>query len=514
MVKFDKKAKRLLAIASTAYALLTVTTVVLFGLRGIGELPVTSVINISVDIFGMIMGCVIFVSCIIDVAKTGANYRIFMYLLNIVFLGLFTDAAAWMLDGIPSLRIVNIIANTLYYMATPMAACLFYMFITTQLKLGESRLRIMQKALDAGLMVTTLVILLNIPFHYLFTVGADGVYRREPFAFACNIYGYITMIAALWLIFRERKQLERYKIVTLILYVLLPIVVSIFTAMVYGLSIGYPVTMCIMLLMYCIINVSQGRAQVANARDMEVAAAIQNGVMPRKFPPFPDRKEFDIYAYMDPAKEVGGDFYDFFLIDEDHIGVVIADVSGKGVPAALFMMVTKALIKTTCVQGGDSPGEALFKVNNQLLNSAGELSMFVTVWLAKIEISTGKGISVNAGHEHPAMLRHGGEFELIEYSHSPAVCVIPDMVFEEREFRLNEGDMLFVYTDGVPEAVNHKRKQFDTGRMLEALNKGKWETPKDTIESVKQSLEDFVEDAEQFDDITMLCFEYRGGEKA
>lgn len=514
MKNLDRKTRRVFTVAAISYLVLTLLTMVLFCLKGIHSMPVTSVINISVDIFGMITGYVIFVTCLIDVAKTGVNYKIYMYLLNVVFLGLFTDAGAWMADGIPSLRILNIIDNTLYYMCTPTAACFFYMYITKQLKMSKESLRTRQKYLNAGLIVTVGVILLNIPFGFLFTVGADGVYHREALSPICNIYGYLTMIAALILIYRERKQLERYKIVTLLLYALLPIVVSIFTTMVYGLSIGYPVTMCIMLLMYCIINVSQGRAQAANSRDMEVAAAIQNGVMPRKFPPFPDRKEFDIYAYMDPAKEVGGDFYDFFLIDEDHIGVVIADVSGKGVPAALFMMVTKALIKTTCVQGGDSPGEALFKVNNQLLNSAGELSMFVTVWLAKIEISTGKGISVNAGHEHPAMLRHGGEFELIEYLHSPAVCVIPDMVFEEREFRLNEGDMLFVYTDGVPEAVNHKRKQFDTGRMLEALNKGKWETPKDTIESVKQSLEDFVEDAEQFDDITMLCFEYRGGEKA
>ena len=511
-MKLDKKTRRIFLLASIAYALLTLLVMVFFALRGKDELPVQSVINISIDIFAMIMGCVIFLTCLIDVAKTGANYRIYMYLLNVVFLGLLTDAGAWMADGVPALRIVNISLNTLYYMATPMAACLFYMFITTQLKLGEARLHTMQKFLNAGLMITIGVILLNLPFRFLFDVGADGVYRRAAFSPICNIYGYITMLAALILIFRERKQLESYKIVTLLLYVITPIVVSIFTAMSYGLSIGYPVTMCIMLLMYCIINVSQGRAQAANARDMEVAAAIQNGVMPRRFPPFPDRKEFDIYAYMDPAKEVGGDFYDFFLIDSDHIGLVIADVSGKGVPAALFMMITKALIKNTMIQTGDDPGDALYKVNNQLLNSAGELSMFVTIWLAKIEISTGRGVAVNAGHEHPAILRSGGDFELVEYPHSPAVCVIPDMDFGEREFKLDKGDMLFVYTDGVPEAMNHGRKQYDTDRMLKALNSEGKEDPRVSVENVKASLAEYVADAEQFDDITMLCFKYNGGE--
>ncbi|MCR4586537.1 MAG: serine/threonine-protein phosphatase [Lachnospiraceae bacterium] len=510
MKRLDKKNKRILVGALLTYAFFTVLTLVLFIVRDAKTLPVTSVINISMDMIGMIMGCVLFVTCLIDVAKTGANYRIYMYLLNVVFTGLMTDAMAWMADGISSLRICNILINTIYYMCTSMAACLFYLFITTQMKLGEKRLLNMRRFLDLGLIITIAVILINIPFGFLFTVSEDGVYKRELLSPLSNIYGYVTMIAALVLISKEKKQLERYKIITFLLYALLPIVVSIFSTVVYGLSIGYPVTMCIMLLMYCIINVSQGRAQAANARDMEVASAIQLGVLPRIFPPFPERKEFDIYAYMDPAKEVGGDFYDFFLIDEDHLGLVIADVSGKGVPAALFMMITKALVKTRCL-GGDSPAEALYKINNQLLASTSDLGMFVTVWLAVIEISSGRGVSVNAGHEHPAILRHGGSFELVEYPHSPAVCVLEDMEFAEREFEMKSGDVLFVYTDGVPEAMNHRREQFETDRMLKALNDAGDDDTKEIVESVKTALADYVADAEQFDDITMLCFKYHGG---
>ena len=505
MRKFDKRTKRVFMTAAISYMFLTMFTMVLFDLRDIHTLPVTSVINISVDIFGMITGCVIFVSCLIDVAKMRVNYKIYMYLLNVVFLGLFTDAGAWLMDGIPSLRPLNMIDNTLYYLCTPIAAAFFYLFITTQLKLGEKTLNTMRKVLRIGLAVTVVAILVNIPFGYLFTVGEDGVYRREALAHVPNIYGYVTMIAALILINRERKQLERYKIVTLTIYALLPVAVSLFTTAVYGLSIGYAVTMCIMLLMYCIINVSQGRAQAANERDMQVASAIQNGMMPRIFPPFPERKEFDIYAYMDPAKEVGGDYYDFFFTDEDHIALVIADVSGKGVPAALFMMITKALIKNR-MQGGDSPAEALYKINNQLLNGTSDHGMFVTVWMAKLEISSGKGVSVNAGHEHPAICRKNGKFELVEYQHSPAVCLIEDMEFEEREFRLDKGDMLFVYTDGVPEAMNNRRQMFDTERMLEALNRSSDGMPKDCIENVKEAIAEYIGDAEQFDDTTMLCF--------
>ncbi len=498
-------------LAVTVVCVLSVVlTIVAFVLRGPAGLPFAYTINIAVDIFGMVIGYVIAATCIIDVAKTGINYRIFFFLLNVVHMGLLTDAGAWLVDGVPSLRIVNILDNTLYYACTPVAAYCFYMFITTQLKLGEKSLKTMRKYLMAGLVITLLIIFFNLPFGYLFTVGEDGIYHRQFFSPYYNIYGYATMLAALVLIRKERKQLEKYKIVTLVIYAIVPIIVSIFTAAVYGLSLGYATTMCIMILMYGIINVSQGREQVATMRDLEVASAIQESMMPRIFPPYPDRSEIDIYAYMDPAKEVGGDFYDFFFTDPDHLVLVIADVSGKGVPAALFMMITKVLIKNS-MQGGYSPGEALYKINNQMVEGGEELGMFVTVWIAKIEISTGRGVSVNAGHEHPVICRAGGEFEVLEYPHSPAVSVIKDMDFEERDFVLDTGDVLFVYTDGVPEAVDHTGEQYETDRLLGALNSDKDRGARGCVDRVISSMNEFTGATEQFDDITMLCFGYNGG---
>ncbi|MCR5322655.1 MAG: serine/threonine-protein phosphatase [Lachnospiraceae bacterium] len=150
------------------------------------------------------------------------------------------------------------------------------------------------------------------------------------------------------------------------------------------------------------------------------------------------------------------------------MALVMADVSGKGVPAALFMMVSKVLIKNR-VQYGDSPGKALFNVNNQLVEG-NRAEMFVTVWLAVLEISTGKGIAANAGHEHPVLRRADGKFEIVKYRHSPAVATIGDIPFKEHEFELHPGDSLFVYTDGVPEATNVENELFGADRMLESLN--------------------------------------------
>jgi len=245
--------------------------------------------------------------------------------------------------------------------------------------------------------------------------------------------------------------------------------------------------------------------------ELSMATAIQASQLPKLFPAFPTRPEFDINASMTPAKEVGGDFYDFFLIDPDHIALVMADVSGKGVPAALFMMVARVLIKSH-LQNGQRLGEALSNVNNQLCEG-NELDLFVTVWAAVIEISTGKGVAVNAGHEHPALRRAGGLYELITYRHSLALAAMDGLPFKEHPFQLNPGDSLFVYTDGVAEATDTHNELFGTDRMLDALNEDPDAAPKDVLTHVMDNIHRFVDGAEQFDDITMLSFKYIGPAK-
>ncbi len=245
--------------------------------------------------------------------------------------------------------------------------------------------------------------------------------------------------------------------------------------------------------------------------ELNVATQIQADMLPRIFPPFPERHEFDLFASMDPAKEVGGDFYDFFLVDDDHLALVMADVSGKGVPAALFMVIAKTLIKNRAQMGG-GPAEILKFVNEQLCEG-NEAELFVTVWLAIVEISTGKGLAANAGHEHPVLRRADGQYELIQYRHSPAVATMEGIRFREHEFELHPGDSLFVYTDGVPEATDARNELFGTDRMLKALNSNVNAEPREILKNVRASVDAFVKDAEQFDDLTMLCLRYYGQEE-
>lgn len=241
--------------------------------------------------------------------------------------------------------------------------------------------------------------------------------------------------------------------------------------------------------------------------ELDVATNIQASMLPCIFPAFPGRSEFDIYASMNPAKEVGGDFYDFFLIDQDHLALVMADVSGKGVPAALFMVIAKTLIKNRA-QLGETPDVVLAQVNNQLCEN-NEADMFVTVWLGIYEITTGKLAYANAGHECPAVMRAGGNYELIRESHDFVIGGMEGMPYSLHETRLEKGDKLFLYTDGIPEATNAAEELFGEERMLEALHTCQNLTPEQTLHQIKECVDAFVGEAPQFDDMTMLSFEVR-----
>ena len=255
------------------------------------------------------------------------------------------------------------------------------------------------------------------------------------------------------------------------------------------------------------INAEKKRMEV----ELDLAARIQLSVLPDIFPPFRERSEFDIFALMDPARSVGGDFYDFFLIDEDHLGIVIVDVSGKGIPAALYMMVAKAVMQNNAFL--DIPAEDILTKTNGALTANNDLDMFVTSWVGILEISSGKITAANAGHEYPAVKKANGHFELMKDRHGLVLGAMEDSRYKGYEITLEPGDTLFLYTDGVPEAANKESTMFGTDRMIEALNVDPGADPETLIRIVRHSVDLFTGDATQFDDITMVCLRYKGCEK-
>ena len=244
------------------------------------------------------------------------------------------------------------------------------------------------------------------------------------------------------------------------------------------------------------------------ATEMQLAANIQGSMLKSSSTAFPGQDVFDIAASMDPAREVGGDFYDFFLVDEDHLALIIADVSGKGIPAALFMMSTMLLLKSH-TEAGKTPGTILADVNDEISEN-NEAEMFVTVWMGILDLNSGLMKCANAGHEFPALRGNDGEFRYYKDPHGLVIGTMGGIKYREYELQMEPGNVIFVYTDGLPEAENGPKDFYGADRILQTLNSGTSATPADVLRRIINDVDSFVAGAEQFDDLTMLCLRYNG----
>ncbi len=473
------------------------------------------IINVSMDLCAMVLGYILFICAVIDKQWNGDNLDYFLMMIVTVFVGLYADMICWLTDGKPEYRILCIAANTIFYCVTPIVAYLFWRYVLTFLNVEKEKSFKFDVAFRIGLSLAIFIRILNPFFGYLFTVDESGTYHRSPSFILAYIYSFAVTILTLILVVFARKRFKKFQIVALFIYTLVPVAVGVVSIFVYGLSLLCPVYMTTLLLIYCILNVAQGQEKSVAENELRMASVIQDNMLPSTFPPYPDRHEFDIFASMTPAKEVGGDFYDFFLIDDDHMALVIADVSGKGIPAALYMMVCKSLIKSQTIALGvnGSTSQILINVNDQL-SSNNKMNMFVTVWLGIVTLSTGELTYSNAGHEYPIIKRGDEPFTVFKEKHSPPLGCMEGIRYKEFKTRIDPGDIIFLYTDGVAEATNRDNELFGLDRMLESLNdKSKGDRSAVDIDfDMKYSVDLFVKGAPQFDDLTMLTFKYYGGE--
>ncbi|MBE6819174.1 MAG: serine/threonine-protein phosphatase [Ruminococcaceae bacterium] len=369
-----------------------------------------------------------------------------------------------------------------------------------------------------ALLVVHCVLLIAAQFgKFYYDFDAQNTYHRANLYLLSNLIHVAMMCLDIYILIRYRKNFKKRVAISLWVYLLAPLFAMLLQAFVADVQFIIIATIGGAAFMYTTImqdQVEQYEQQKAESNRLEtelgMASSIQADMLPNIFPAFPERPEFDVYASMNPAKEVGGDFYDFFLIDETHLGIVMADVSGKGVPAALFMMVSKILVQNYAMMT-DSPAAALEAVNNQIcLNNREE--MFVTVWLGILDLESGKLISANAGHECPALYRPDTGFELVREKHGLVIGAMQGIKYRDFEITLPPDSKLFLYTDGVPEATNAKQQQFGTDAMLKTLREAQKQTPHEILNHVTESVSEFTHGADQFDDITMLCVHYKGME--
>ena len=485
---------------------LIIATIVILHFRDVETLSPIRAMNVGIDLVCMIIGFLLLLFCYIDLQRVGVDFKSFRYMVQATILALFTDACAWVMENRPELWLLNRIDNTVFYLTMPTVIYCFWRYVTQIIGRDEPLVKKAELFLKLGYVVEMLLCVANFFFGFFFTIDHQGVYHRGALFPLFMLYTVVLLILVVALLVTSRKRLTGKQIIAIATYLATPFPIVFISIFVYGLSLNYAICMLDMLVMYCILNIEQGREKLAVEKELSTASSIQEGVLPHVFPLFPERKEFDLHASMDPAKEVGGDFYDAFFIDDDHMALVIADVSGKGIPAALFMLISRTLIKNRAMMGG-TPAEILMDVNPQLFEG-NQAKMFVTVWLGILTVSTGHVVEVNAGHEHPAIRRANGEFELLKRKHGFVLGGRKKIRYTDDEFDLAPGDALFVYTDGVPEATDSKGERFGMDRMIAALNKRADGTPEELLAAVRTDVDAFVGSAPQFDDLTMLAVKY------
>ena len=353
----------------------------------------------------------------------------------------------------------------------------------------------------------------------IYSFDAANVYCRGRGYFLSNLGPLAMLVVDVVLLLRHGKNIDRKVRSAFWVYMIAPIAAILIQLVFYGIQFIIFATVGAAIYMFSVIIQQQNgeyeKQQLEASRietELSMATRIQAAMLPHMFPAFPERPEFDIFAWMDPAKEVGGDFYDFFLVDDDHLCMVMADVSGKGVPAALFMMATKIILQS-CAMLGQTPAEILTKTNETICSNNPE-SMFVTAWVGVLELSTGKLTAANAGHEYPVFKKADGRFELYKDKHGFVLGGMSGLKYRQYELTLEPGAEIFLYTDGVAEAKNADKELFGMERTVAALNEQQNAAPKELLKTVRRAVDEFVQDAEQFDDITMLCLEYRGTKQA
>ncbi len=484
---------------------MTSAAIVLCRVKGFAGMNNEYTFSIGADLVSMAVCTVMLYSCIQD--REGSEHtRTFVLLITMTSAVLFSDVCCWMFQGEESLRVLNLIANVLNYTNTAALLFYFWRYVVTALDLEGHFMNVANMIMNILYVPTLFACLLNLFIPLYFSVDESGYYKREPLFLFSQTYLAIGLVFIIIGLIISRVSL-RERIITAS-FVVIPVANQIITGYKFGISTEFAAMLVSIVLIFGVLFAEREKTLASTEKELSMATGIQTGILPRTFPPYPERKEFELYASMDPAKEVGGDFYDFFLIDEDHLGLVIADVSGKGVPAALFMMASKMLINTYATFGG-TPADILGAVNERVCGYDADF-MFVTVWLGILEISTGKMTCCNAGHEYPVLKKANGSFEMIKDKHGLSVGAMAGVKYRNYELLFEKGDTLFVYTDGVPESTNNALELFGNERMLEALNSAPDSSLQELLGYVKKASEEFVGDAVQFDDLTMLAIRYIG----
>ena len=468
-------------------------------------------ITIGIGIVGL---CMLQILASLHIRKAVRVYFIIFF--STILLYITAHLAREIMNGLPGqgVRVGLYIVTFVEMLFAGAMSELLCLLILTVAKQGKS---INGTALGLHILLLIHIVLLIVswPLSLIYYFDADNLYVRGPAYMVSNIFPLLTLIFDAYLLIRYRKNIARSVLIAFWIYIIAPVIAIAIQSFTNGVQLIIFATIICSFIMYSVVIYRQTSVYEKQKMDssrieaeLTMASSIQSDMLPTIYPAFPERSEFDIYAGMNPAKEVGGDFYNFFLVDNDHLCMMIADVSGKGVPAALFMMASMIIFANNAMVG-KSPAQILTDSNKMICASNRE-GMFVTVWIGILDIKTGKMIASNAGHEFPVVCGPDGKFEYIKDKHGLVIGGFDTATYEDYTIDLKPGSKLYVYTDGVTEATRGDDELYGFDRLKEALNKNSSLSPKEMCDQISVDINNFVAGAEQFDDITMLALEYKG----
>ena len=488
---------------------LLVAAIVFIEIRRLNETPVEFAFSIGGELCAMAIAIMITTSILPAHKRQSGYIRIFVTLLTIGCSVLFFDTAQMLVDGIPELIQLNKVLCICVFISSAFFYYFFFLYASLALKCEGKMMDIISVVGAFLLFITSLLPFINYFYPLYFTIDeATGIYARNTDTWwISQIFSCYAVLSTFVAIFFSKESISTKLVITA--FAALPVIALGAGGYKYGVSVQFTAMMASLVLIYAFIFSKNERVLYSTNKELGVASTIQQQTLPANFPAFPDRKDFDIYASMTPAKEVGGDFYDFFLIDDSHLGLVIADVSDKGIPAALFMMASRIMARNYALLKL-SPKDVLTAVNRQICDESGA-DMFVTIWFGVLDLKTGLLTATNAGHEKPVIKQPDGHFQIIKDKHNFVVGWDKNTKYSEYQIQLQKGARIFVYTDGVPESSNGTER-FGTDRMLQTLNENENSSPEIIIKEMSNAISKFVGKQDQFDDTTMLCVEYKGND--
>lgn len=464
-------------------------------------------LNIGMAILGVLICATLYFNCMRESrVKTDYSTRPFVIMIFVVACSFIAVIFFWCMQGMPQFEYEMVIVGTLKNIFEIVTSYFFWRYVRNILR-SESKMAL-RFDLFAKILFwpSVLYAFINIFVPTIFYIDSDGLYRLVEFFDLSDIYTiYISVISIICLIKSKTNARQKAAILAFIIIPALNYVITFGKTLVVFQSAA---TLIAIIVMYCFLFSEQSTKLEVRENELDMATDIQRAMLPNNFPYFTKRNEFDIYASMEAAREVGGDFFDFYLLDDDHLCMAVGDVAGKGVPAALFMVSSKTNI-ARFAKTNMTPAKILTLANKEIC-SHNEQMLFVSVWLGILEISTGRLVCANAGHEYPAIMMPGEEFEVYKDTHGTVIGAMEDSEYMDYEIELKKGSKVFIYTDGVVEATNKKKELFGQQKMISALNNSIKSKPKEVLENVRKAVDTFADGEEQSDDITMLCLEYYG----